>query len=148
MKLSIIKPLAESDFKMSPIVLKFSSGRWRLSESPTYWVCIKRCSCSPILYLWFFGKDANSWYFLWHIWIRMPIAFFYTWMKFSRIILGKAILTQESNAESHRSKRPCTSAQRSNYLAIFLFSFYVIWQDIILNLWSSGNSMYSIPCHK
>lgn len=38
---------------------------------------------------------------------------------------GKVILVQELNAENHRSKKPCTSAQHSNYLAIFLFSFYI-----------------------
>lgn len=58
---------------------------------------------------------------------------------------GNVILIQELNAKNHRSKRPCTSAQHSNYLAVFLFSFYMTKQDIISNLWSSGNSTYSIP---
>lgn len=57
---------------------------------------------------------------------------------------GKVILIQELNAENHRSKRPCTSAQHRNYLAIFLFSFYMTKQEIIPNLWSSRNSTYSI----
>lgn len=56
---------------------------------------------------------------------------------------GNVILIQELNAENHRSKRPCTSTQHSNYLAIFFFSFYVTQQDITPNPWSSGNSTYS-----
>lgn len=56
----------------------------------------------------------------------MSTAFFYTWMKLPRIILGKAVLTQELNAESHGNKRPGTSAHHSNYLVVFLFSFDMI----------------------
>lgn len=57
---------------------------------------------------------------------------------------GKVILTQELNAENHRSKKPCASAQHINYIAFFLFSFYMTKQEIIPNLWSSRNSTYSI----